>query len=70
MAIIRKKELNEMGRKELEKKLAQLRRDLIKINAQIANKANPDNPGQVKEIKKTIARILTKLREKTKRGVN
>jgi len=67
MALIRKKELKEMSKEELKKKWVQLKKDLIKANAQIANKSNPDNPGQVKEIKKTIARIKTILREKNEK---
>jgi len=33
----------------------------MKINSQRATKANIENPGRIKEIKKTRARILTQL---------
>lgn len=43
----------------LNEKLSELKKELIKINAQIAIGTTPKNPGQVKNIKKTIARIMT-----------
>lgn len=51
------KELAGMGKIELEEKLGQLRMDLIKGNAQVATGTTPKNPGQIKQAKKTIARI-------------
>ena len=58
------KELRSLNREELNKKLIELRKDLIKQNAQIATGTSPKSPGQVKQIKKTIARILTIVNEK------
>ncbi len=60
MAIIRKSELKKMSAEELEKKLAELRMELLKLNAQRAVGASV-NPGRLRETKKTIARILTYL---------
>ena len=59
MAIIKTKELRGMDEKTISTKLAELRNELISINAQIAMGTVPENPGKVKEIKRTIARILT-----------
>jgi large subunit ribosomal protein L29 len=59
MAIIKIKELRSMDEKTMSNKLAELRNELISINAQIAMGTVPENPGRVKEIKKTIAKILT-----------
>jgi large subunit ribosomal protein L29 len=66
---IKKKELSGMGETELKAKLDELRRSLIKDNAQIASGTVPKSPGQVKTTKKLIARILTLMKtkkEKTK----
>lgn len=65
MAIIRKNELVQMDEKTLNEKSRELKKELIKINAQIAMGTIPENPGKIKEIRKTIARIKTiqKLRE-------
>lgn len=69
MAIVKKSELKNMNEAQLKTKLKDLNIELIKINAQISSGTAPQNPGNVREIKKTIARILTKLNEKTKGGV-
>ena len=59
MAIIRKNEIKVMDPKVMDTKLKDLRKELIKINAQVAMKTMSENPGRIREIKKTIARILT-----------
>jgi|TARA_Y100000034_G_scaffold41016_1_gene50459 large subunit ribosomal protein L29 len=59
MAIIKKNELVQMDEKTLNGKLTELKMELIKINAQISMGTLPENPGRIKEIRKTIARIKT-----------
>lgn len=55
------KELKSMSDQELKEKLSDLKKELMKHNAQISTGTTPKSPGQVKETKKTIARILTVL---------
>ncbi len=64
MAIIKRKELGQMGEDELKSKLADLRKELMKHNTEIARGTAIKNPGIVKETKKTIARILTIFNQK------
>jgi large subunit ribosomal protein L29 len=59
MAIIKKDELKQMSEQDLNEKLKSLQEELVKINAQIAMGTLPQNPGKIKEIKRTIARIKT-----------
>lgn len=66
MAIIKKSELKQMGNENLKSRLSELRKELIKVNAQISTGTPPENPGRVREIKKTIARILTILNQPKK----
>ena len=54
MAILKSKEIKNMASKEIEEKLKDLRMQLIKANVG-ANKTN----AKTKEIKRTIARLLT-----------
>ena len=49
----------QMNEKTLEDKLRELNREMIKINAQISMGTVPENPGKIKEIRRTIARIKT-----------
>ena len=64
MAKLNKKELKEMSREDLITKLNDLRKELIKENAQIAVGTTPKSPGQVKQMKKHIARIIQLLNNK------
>lgn len=57
-------EIRQLNEKELKEKLNELRVELIKYNAQISTGTNPKSPGQIRQVKKTIARILTVLKEK------
>jgi len=61
---MKKYELNQMKKEQLRSTLSELRKELIKINTQISTGATPENPGKARQIKKTIARILTKLNNK------
>jgi len=62
MAIIRKSELKTMDNKGMKEKLVTLRKELMKLKAQVATRTRPENPGRVKEIRRTIARIHTIIR--------
>lgn len=53
------KELMMMAKPDLENKLVELKKELMKINSQIAIGTALKNPSKVKEIKRTIAKILT-----------
>lgn len=66
MAIIKKNELAQMKGESIILKINELRRELIKINAQRSSKTLPENPGRVKEVKRTIAKLLTKLHQQSK----
>ncbi len=66
MALIKINELKQMDEKTLENKIEELRKELIKVNAKVAIGTSVENPGKIREIKKTIARILTISKEKTK----
>lgn len=57
MAIIKKTEFTRMDEKTLQTKLIELKKELIKINIQISTGTLPENPGRIKEIKRTIAHI-------------
>ena len=63
MALIHKKELRTTNEQDLKSKLVELKKELMKHNAQIAIGTIPKSPGLVKETKKTIAKINTLLKE-------
>lgn len=53
------KEARAMNEQELDSKISELKKELMKINSQIAIGTLPKNPGKVREVKRTIAKILT-----------
>ncbi len=61
---LRIKEIKSMAIEDLKTRLEELRKDLVKQNAQIATGTTPKSPGQIKQMKKTIARILTVMKNK------
>jgi len=57
-------EMRTMTKQELDDELASLRAELIAERAKRSAGGAPENPGRVKSIKRTIARILTVKRER------
>ena len=53
-----------MNEFDLNNKLIELKKELMKLNSQIAIGTVPKSPGKVKEIKRTIAKILSINNEK------
>ena len=64
MPILRKREIRQQLPEEREKKLAELRTELVKLRTTVRAGGNVENVGRVKELRKTIARILTISNEK------
>lgn len=64
MAIITKSEMKNMSPDEMKSKISELRMELIKQNAMVATGTIPKSPGKLKEIKKTIARLMTLINTK------
>lgn len=58
------KELRVMTNLDLENKIAELRKELMKLNSQIAVGTALKSSGKVRGIKRTIAKILTIKNEK------
>ena len=50
--------------KELNSKLDELKKELMKLNAQKSTVSSLKNPGQVRQTKKNIARLLTLVKQK------
>ena len=52
------KELQSLSIGELDSRLVELKKELLKLNVEVATGANPKSPGKMKQTKKNIARIL------------
>ncbi|MBS3062083.1 MAG: 50S ribosomal protein L29 [Candidatus Diapherotrites archaeon] len=68
------KEVRALGDQDAETKLAELKKQLAKERGLVASGTRPENPGKIKDMRKTIARILTvshekALKQKTKKMI-
>jgi len=64
MAIFRASEVSQFSDAELSEQLTKLELELVQDLGKVSAGGAPDNPGRIREIKRTIARIRT---EQTKR---
>jgi len=65
MSILKKSELKQASKENLNNKLEELKKELMRLNAQVSTGTPPENPGKIRLIKRTIAKILTQLNKKT-----
>ncbi|MDI6642528.1 MAG: 50S ribosomal protein L29 [Candidatus Hodarchaeaceae archaeon] len=68
MAILRPNEIRAMNPEEMLEKLRELRAELARARATVTAGGSLENPARIKELRRTIARILTILKEKQKGG--
>ncbi|MFH0986484.1 MAG: 50S ribosomal protein L29 [Candidatus Micrarchaeota archaeon] len=65
MAIYRMKDLRTMANDELDEKSQQLETQLSRERGSVASGAKAENPGKIREIRRTIARIHTLKNERS-----
>jgi ribosomal protein L29 len=58
------KELAKSSAADLSGKRTELQKELIKLHAQVATGTQIKNPGQIRQVKRNIARIETELKNK------
>jgi len=63
VAILKVNDIRKMSNEERLAKLQELKAELMRLRAQQASGAPLDNPGRIRAIRKTIARILTIINE-------
>ena len=59
MPILRMKDLRAMSPEDRGKRVAELRTELMRLRTMVEAGGAPENPSQIREIRRTIARILT-----------
>lgn len=68
LPILRKRELKQMLPEEREKKLTELRTELVHLRTMVASGGTVENPSRIREIRRTIARLLTIEAQTQKQG--
>jgi len=64
MAILKIKQIREMKPEDLDKKLSDLRLELLKEMGNVKMGRAIKNPGKIKELRRTIARLSTVKKER------
>jgi len=59
MAIVKAKEVRAMTEDKRAKQLADLKNELLKERAITSTGGAPESPGRIRELRRTIARIIT-----------
>jgi len=67
MPILRVSEIRKMSDEERRKRLTELRAELVRMRTMVEAGGAIDNPSRIRELKRTIARILTVMNEERSR---
>jgi large subunit ribosomal protein L29 len=59
MPILRKKDIRTMGSEDRKKKLTELQTELVRLKTMSKAGGAVENPARIRELRKTIARVLT-----------
>lgn len=66
MPILRMRDIRDLSPKERERRLTQLRTELIRLRTMVEAGGAVENPARIRELRRTIARILTVENEERK----
>tara|TARA_X000000368_G_scaffold269035_1_gene213176 strand:+ start:4807 stop:5016 length:210 start_codon:yes stop_codon:yes gene_type:complete len=66
MAHIKSRDIDQMNPEQRERRLAELREELLQLRAQQALGGSSSNAGAYKQTRRSIARLLTKMSEESK----
>jgi large subunit ribosomal protein L29 len=59
MAILRSSEIRQLSEVELQEQMDKLRIELIQHNGKVSAGGSTENPGRIRELRRTIARLMT-----------
>ena len=63
---MKNKDIKALSIQELNDKINEMRMELLKLKAQVATGTTLKKPGQIKQLKKMVARMKTAITEKSK----
>lgn len=68
--MLKKNQLKTMTKEEMNKNLDEARKELMKLRSQVSRGTQSENPGKIRSLKKTVAKILTLQNQKKIGGAN
>lgn len=66
MPVLRKREIKQMLPEERRKKITELRAELTTIRTSVKSGGTVENPARIRELRRTVARLLTAESQPTK----
>jgi len=66
LPVLRKREIKQMLPEERRKKITELRADLTTIRTSVKSGGTVENPARIRELRRTVARLLTAESQPTK----
>jgi large subunit ribosomal protein L29 len=67
MPTMKMREIRDMSKEERVRRLSELRTDLVRMRTMVKAGGAVENPSRIRELKKTVARILTVMNEEAKK---
>lgn len=64
MVVMRMDDIRDLSFEEMDEKIIELKGQLLRERSMVAAGGVPENPGNIGEVKRTIARIMTVKKEK------
>ena len=61
MAIFRAKDVQQLSDVELQEQMDKIRLELIQHNGKVSAGGATENPGRIKELRRTVARMMTEI---------
>ena len=59
MSIIKAKDVRKLTEKEYKEKISEIRKELMKLRAQMSSGSTPENVGKIRALRRAVARMLT-----------
>jgi large subunit ribosomal protein L29 len=67
MPTMKMREIRDMSKEERVRRLSELRTELVRMRTMVKAGGAVENPSRIRELKKTVARILTVMNEEAKK---
>ena len=67
MAIFRAQEVQQLSDVEMQEQMEKLKEELIQHNGKVSAGGSTENPGRIRELRRTIARIKTEANSRRRR---
>lgn len=67
MPTMKMREIRDMSKEEQARRLSDLRTELVRMRTMVKAGGAVENPSRIRELKKTVARILTVMNEEAKK---